>query len=357
MRCEYFGTCGGCFYSLPYGKQIEEKERTLCSLFGREIRVGKSPVINGYRNRMDFVYAFGKFGLRKKGTYREAVDIERCGLMSERMNSLFSKVRASLARREIQDYDYLRHEGYLRYAVLREGKFTGETMVNFITSSKDNDILPVITDVMKHAKSVVWSVNEGLADVSFGEVYRTFGSPFITEKFGQIIYRISPNTFFQSNSYVTLEILKKIRGFVRGKVLDLYCGVGTISLYIADRCERITGVESSEESVKLAEENAKANGIKNTNFVCEETKKFLKTCEGDFDFVISDPPRSGMGKKVCKRLLSLGAEKLILMSCNPSTLKQDLEYLGNEYEVSQIKAFDMFPHTRHVEILCVLERA
>ena len=356
MRCKYFGKCGGCFYSLPYEEQLVEKKKLLKEIFGKEISIVPSPKINGYRSRMDFVYAFGKLGLRKRGSYKYVVDIAHCNLISSKANDVLKKIRNLLKQHQIEDYNYIKHKGYLRYVILREAKFTKEIMVNFLTASNKEDILPIAQEISKAVNSVIWSINSGLADVSFGEVYRSFKKDFIVEKLGKYRYKIGANTFFQSNPYMFLKILETIKELVSGNGLDLYCGIGSIALFISENCKSVIGVESMEESVKLANENAKLNNVKNANFVNAEVKDFLRDFKDKVDFIIADPPRSGMGKKVCERIIRLKPKKLILMSCNPLTLKQDLEFFKNFYKINFMRAYDMFPHTNHLEMLCFLEK-
>lgn len=355
--CPNFGICGGCYYGTPYKEQRRDKQQFLQQLFEQDIQIEPSPVVTGYRGRMDFVTAFGKVGLRKRKQFDQVVDIDHCHLISENMNRVLKRVKELLKKHQITDYDYINHQGYLRYVSLREAKFTGQIMVIFLTASYDESILKVIEEIQEKVTSVVWSFHDGLREGIFGTVYQTFGSDHILEELNGIKYKISPYSFFQSNSYVAQVMFQKIREYVPGRNgLDLYCGVGAITLYTADRTEHMTGVENVEEAIELARDNASLNNISNVTFYCQQTQEYLENLQEKIDLIIADPPRKGLGKKTTKRLLEQEAPRLILMSCNPHSLKWDLGKLSKKYKVNYIQAFDMFPYTDHIEMLAVLDK-
>lgn len=360
--CSHFGSCGGCrFQDIPYMEQVREKERILEETLDVGIKVNPAPNPYRYRNRMDFVCSFGKSGLRRKGTFREVVELQECHLLSERSEKVFLKARDVVRKKGIPDYDYLEQEGYLRYIVIREAQNTGEIMLIFVTKNKKPLIEKAVKELepVKDITSIVWSVNPTLSDTSFGDVEKTWKSPTITEKLGSISLKFGPNSFFQNNSAVSESLYSEIRKHVKGKTLDLYCGVGSIALFVADRAIRVMGVDSVGESIDFAKSNADKNKTKNAVFVQEEARKFLFTCRENgelFDTVICDPPREGLGPRVIKHLKKLSPKRIIMVSCNPKTLAQDLLNLLDSYEITQKKAFDMFPQTPHVEVMMVLER-
>jgi len=359
MKCKHFTICGGCSYlDVPYKKQIEKKESSLKETLEMDIKVNPAPNPLRYRNRMDFVFAFGKAGMRKKGTFREAFELDECYLISEKAQRIFILTKDTARKHNISDYNYLKHEGYLRYIVVREAQNTGQVMLIFVTANQQPLIKNVIEELDKSdAHSLVWSVNETRSDTSFGEVKKTWKSETITEKLSNISLEIGPNSFFQSNSKVAEELYSELKKFVRGRTLDLYCGVGGITLFVADNTEGIIGVDSVEEAIEFAKKNAKTNKIK-AMFVQSDAKRFLINCRESnetFDTVICDPPREGLNPKTIKHLKKLSPSRIIMVSCNPKTLAQNLSSL-DEYKIIHKRGFDMFPQTPHVEVLIVLER-
>ncbi|HON77012.1 MAG TPA: 23S rRNA (uracil(1939)-C(5))-methyltransferase RlmD [Spirochaetota bacterium] len=358
-RCPHFGTCGGClFQDYEYDAQLCIKLDYLQSIFNGlctlESIVPSQPFC--YRNRMDFVTAFGKAGLRRSGSYRHVVDLETCEIMQEKSNILFKKLRPALL--EIEGYNYLNHSGFLRYAVLRQGKFTGTTMVNFVIAHHEYEqrLLPAIETIQDDVDSISILFNDGLADMSFGEVHEIIKGGHIEESFDGIRFRITPNSFFQSNSEIALAMYRRVRDELQGeKVLDLYSGVGSISLFVAGKAAHVTGIELVEEAVDNARINMELNGITNVEFHCFDARDYLKNCTEQYDAVILDPPRAGTHPKVMQHLKNLGPETIIYISCNPSSFKNDLQELDN-YAMTSFEAFDMFPQTPHIETLAVLKR-
>ncbi|MCD6547461.1 MAG: 23S rRNA (uracil(1939)-C(5))-methyltransferase RlmD [Nanoarchaeota archaeon] len=349
--CKHFNECGGCFFQdISYNNQLEIKKKVLEKL-GFEIKgVFPSPKIWYYRNRMDYVCAFNKIGLRKRGTWKEVFHISDCRLLSKESNEILQEIKELAQKYKIDFYDFINHTGYLSYVVIREGKFTNQRMISFVTKSRDKKILKLIQEI--DSDSVVWLVNESMSDVSFGELVSHKNKDFILEEFEKVKYIIKPNSFFQTNPFQALNVFKKIKKIVHGSksVLDLFCGVGAISLFISDGVDDVDGIELSEEAIKCAKNSAKMNDISNVTFNVGDARK-LKL-EKKYDFVIVDPPRQGLGKKLCKKLNSF--DRIVYMSCNPISQKEDLKHL--EHNVVEQYAFDMFPHTPHVETLLVLEK-
>lgn len=355
--CPHFGECGGClFQDYEYDAQLSIKRDYLQSIFdglcSLDSIVPSYPYC--YRNRMDFVTAFGKAGLRKSGSYRHVVDLETCEIMQEKSNYLFKKLRPALL--EIEGYNYLNHSGFLRYAVFRQGKFTGDTMINFVIARNERHLLPAIETIKDETDSISVLFNDGLADMSFGEVQEIIKCGYIEESFDGIRFRITPNSFFQSNSEIALTMYRRIRDELQGeKVLDLYSGVGSISLFVAEKAAHVTGIELVEEAVSNARINMELNNITNAEFHCFDAREYLRNCTVNYDAVILDPPRAGTHPKVMQHLKSLGPETILYISCNPSSFKNDLMELDN-YSIASFEAFDMFPQTPHIETLAVLKR-
>lgn len=356
--CQHFPTCGGCmFEDLAYENQLNLKKDYINKLMDGIVSVDSVYAENPlkYRNRMDLVTAFGKSGLREAGSFKYVVDVESCEIMQDKANNIFKKIKVLLKNHEIQDYNYLNHEGYLRYVIIRQAYFTKQLMVNFVIAKKDNRLQKVIDEIIDEVDSISLILSDGLGDVSFGEVIEDIKGGFIEENFEGISYRITPNSFFQSNSVVAVAMYKKIKEHVTGRVLDLYSGVGSITLFVADKAETVVGVETIQEAVDNANVNKQVNKIENVEFICEDAFKYVKEHGGEFDTLIIDPPRMGMNPKMVKYVNEMKPPKIVYMSCNPATFKENLEDLV-DYEITSFEAFDMFPQTPHLESLAILER-
>lgn len=354
--CKHFGKCGGCmFQNFSYEDQLHIKRDYLNNLLDGIMLVEKvqpSTPFN-YRNRMDMVTAFGKVGLREAGSYKFVADIESCEIMQEKSNQYYQKVRTHL--KDIEQYNYLSHKGYNRYVILRQAMYTGQVMMNFVIAREENKITHIIDEVKDEVDSISILFNDGLADLSFGSVFENVKKGYIEEDFDGIKYRITPNSFFQSNSEIALKMYREIKRFVSGKVLDLYSGVGSISLYVAENSEKVLGVEEIDEAVETANVNMEQNKIKNAEFICADVKPFIREHDEQYETLILDPPRSGINPKILKHLNRLKPEKIIYMSCNPAMFKNDMTAF-EDYKIDYFEAFDMFPQTPHVETLALLKR-
>lgn len=354
--CDHFPRCGGCmFQDMSYEDQLSLKKDYLNTLFGDTATVDDVHPSNplGYRTRMDYVCAFGKIGLRESGSYRFVVDIESCPLLPKRAGNFYENMRDTLL--DVEGYNYLKHEGYLRYFVIREAGTTGELMANLVVSVEENRVESVLERMTSLADSVSLLVCDSLADINFGDEFLTVNRGYIEENFDGIRFRITPNAFFQSNSEMALNVYRKIKDMTRGRVLDLYSGVGSISLYAAPAADSVTGVELIEEAVLSARKNCEINCSENVDFICADSLDFMKEFDGRVDTLILDPPRSGMHPKMIKQINRVRPERIIYMSCNPGAFKNELPLLEG-YELRSFEAFDMFPQTPHLETLALLER-
>jgi tRNA (uracil-5-)-methyltransferase len=354
--CAHFGECGGClFQDMRYADQLLLKRAWLRGVLEGVCDVGdvggSEPL--SYRNRMDMVCAFGVSGLRVRGSHRRVADVRSCGIMQERMRRAFADLKPLVAA--VEGYDYLQHSGYLRYVVLRQARFTNELMVNFVIATRDDRLGELSEAACGMADSVSLILSDGLADLSYGEVYAVKKRGFIQERFDGLRFQIAPNSFFQSNSQIALEMYREIRAHVKGRVLDLYSGVGSISLFVAGAAERVTGVELSPEGDATARINAELNAVTNADFVCADVLDYLKEGGAPFDTLVLDPPRSGMHPKVVKLVRARAPERIVYMSCNPVTFRDDVKAL-EDYRIEYFRAWDMFPQTPHVETLAVLAR-
>ncbi|MFW5866149.1 MAG: 23S rRNA (uracil(1939)-C(5))-methyltransferase RlmD [Nanoarchaeota archaeon] len=363
-RCPHFGECGGCtFQNLSLDDQLSLKKTYLDRLFDQDVSVTANPAPYGYRTRMDFVYAHGKLGLRKKGDFSTVIDITECHLLPPALHEVFLQVRSLLTERDIPSYDFLAHEGFLRYVVLRHAPGTGQIMVIFSTAACDDEAIlsrfrAMRREIASCVTSVYWLVNDSMTDTSIipDSTKEVFGAPVIEDVINDTSLAISPYSFYQTNIAVTKLIFSRINEFVKGNVVDLCCGVGAIGLFVASQARSLTGIELVGDAVALARQNAASNDIDALFF--EGDMKILDDIAPlEIDTLIVDPPRSGLSKKTIDRILSLAPDRIIYMSCNPKTQKLDRDALtvDGQYEQIFLEGYDMFTHTPHVESLLVLD--
>ncbi|AFL95405.1 23S rRNA (uracil-5-)-methyltransferase 1 [Thermococcus cleftensis] len=350
--CPYFGVCGGCLLQhIPYERQVEFKEEKLSTLLGMDIKVIPSPVIYGHRNRIDVVISTRGIGFRRRGTWWDAVDIEHCPVFGEVSGRILRSLREFIEDSKPSLYEIRRNEGFLRYIVIREGKFTGELMVNLVTS--EGSLPERFPEYFDYADSIYWSVNRTQSDVSYGEIERFWKAEFIRERLDDVTYLIHPNSFFQTNSYQAVTLVRKVAELVDGdSVLDLYSGVGTFGVYLAKRGFKVEGIEVNPFAVEMANKNAELNGVE-ASFMVGEDRDVESLAR--YDTVIVDPPRAGLHPKLIRKILKDKPPSIVYVSCNPGTLAQNLEVLGEKYAVESAIGIDMFPHTPHVETVVKLK--
>ena len=351
-KCPYFGTCGGCLLQhIPYTEQVRFKSDKLSKILGFDVEVIPSPRIYGHRNRIDVVISTRGIGFRRRGTWWDAVDIEWCPVFGESSGRVLRSLREFIEDFRPSLYEIRGSEGFLRYIVIREGKFTGELMVNLVTS--EGELPQKFPEYFDYATSVYWSVNRTSSDVSYGEIERFWGSEFIREKLDDVTYLIHPNSFFQTNSHQAVTLVRKVAELVDGgKVLDLYSGVGTFGIYLAKRGLDVEGIEVNPFAVEMARKNVELNGVDAT-FRVGEDKDVENLSE--YETIIVDPPRAGLHPKLIKKILKDKPQSIVYVSCNPKTLKANLDELAGIYSLETAVGIDMFPHTPHVETVVKLK--
>ncbi len=368
--CDKFNICGGCSLPLSYPEQIEFKKKLLYSLFGADIPLEASVKQPGYRHRMDFVYYDGKLGLRA-GRWDKVLDIDHCLLMPEEANELLSRVRSFVF--DFPYYDLKTHQGFLRYVVIKSTlhKSAIQTMLCMVVSATCSNFNALINKLQEHCKkllnethhlkSVHFLLNNTKSDVSFGDLLFHIGDRYIVQDILGKQFFVGPNTFLQSNIFMIDKLYSFILSNVNSStVLDLFCGIGTITLSI-NKVRDVVGVEINKESIELANLNKAHNNIPNVEFVNQDAFTFLRDLvKGKLKFekfenIIVDPPRAGLSKRFLRYLNDCEAKRIIWVSCNPKNLAQSIGMLTN-YKLSCIKAFDMFPNTKHVEVVAVLDR-
>lgn len=357
--------CGGCmFQEWEYGTQLSAKKELLEGIYGMPIPITGCQDEFAYRNRMDYTVAFGKMGLRKRGKFDWVVDVADCLLLPDRAREAFKTMKRILFEEDVRHYNYLRHEGFLRYAVLRASRATDELMIIFTTTTPTSleehgqfqSIIQRIADETG-AESVHWTVNDSKSEQSIGERYWLTGREYILDEIASRQFRVYPETFFQANTLLAEALFLKAAGYVRGTALDLYCGPGTISIIAEHVAEKLVGVDNVKENIEAAKENAILNGVPKEKcvFLHEDAAIYLEETDMRFDTVICDPARPGLGKRACNALLAKRPGRIIYISCNPTTHKQDIDALSEEYALEVLEAYDLFPQTPHVEVFSVLE--
>ncbi len=381
--CSHFGLCGGCSWQdLKYEEQLKFKTKHVKDSLTRLGNFTDPTVrealgcekIFYYRNKMEYAFLPDPdkklvLGLHPRGRYDQVFDLKECFLQSQTANQIVDFVRQFARQNDLPSYVQKNQSGLLRYLVIKEGKNTNLTMVNMVTYKGDfpegEEFSQKLCLNFPSIKSVVRNINSKIANIALGEEEELLGGQrIITERLGDFTFEISSNSFFQTNPRQAEKLYRIVLDMagLEGKeeVLDLYCGNGTISIFLSSVAERVIGVESVEESVQNAKRNAELNDIENCEFICGEAKEILKSFENEkrvFPVVVVDPPRAGLHKDVIKSLLNLTPLKIIYVSCNPTTLARDLEiFCEEDYQLETIQPVDMFPHTYHIESVSKLIR-
>lgn len=373
--CPHFEGCGGCtMLSVDYAKQLEIKEEQVLELFEdagiREFEflgVQGSPDNVGYRNKME--YTFGDevkggpltLGLHKKGRHIDIQTVDGCMLVDSDFNTILKESLAFFQDAELPYYRVVNHEGYLRNLVVRKGIHTDEIMVNIVTSSQCEFDMSKFADMINglelkgNVVSILHTINDGLADaVQCDEMRILYGVDYLHEEILGLKFKISPFSFFQTNTKGAEQLYTIARDFIGDHsnkvVFDLYSGTGSIGQLMAEKAKKVYGIEIIEEAVVAANENAKLNGLDNCEFIAGDVKDTVKSLDVKPDLIIVDPPRPGIHKQAIKDICDFGAKEIVYISCNPKTLVDDLkDFIGYGYMPEKVKCMDMFPNTPHCE--------
>ncbi len=380
--CAHFGTCGGCrFQNLDYGVQLAEKERQVRDAL---VRIGRiqdpplEPIVPalsqyGYRNKLEYSFASGEdgveLGFHRAGRWDEVVGIDECLLTTDLGNAIRLSVRDWAREERLDAYDQATGEGYLRHLVVREGRNTAQALVVLVTAPGERFEAGYFVDVLRRfpeVRSIHWAINDTPAEQTNLPTALLWGHEAIEEEILGLRFRVRPSAFLQTNTEMAavLYALAREAAALTGheNVFDLYCGTGTIGLALAADAAFVWGLEISEEAVACAIENAELNGIENARFFAGnvgQTVEELREQAGSPDVVVVDPPRAGLAGKALRRTGALQAERIVYVSCNPTTLASDVQVLRDEYgyELQSCRPVDMFPHTPHVESVASLARA
>ena len=393
-KCEHFGICGGCkWQNMQYDSQLYFKEKevlnNLKKIGGVENPI-YSKIIGGskkylYRNKMEFTFSNKRWltnkeiksnkkfndknalGFHVPGMYNKVINIDNCYLQKEPSNKIRLSVKKYADKMKISYFDINNQSGLLRNLMIRISS-TNDIMVLVQFYENTQKVIKLIMDHLKKTfpeiTSLLYVVNKKANNTIYDQkVICYYGKNYILEKIDKLYFKIGAKSFFQTNSKQAKILYRKTKELAKIKnddiVYDLYTGTGTIAQYIANSALKVVGIDSIDDAINAAYENAKINNINNCTFYSGDMKeiftdKFIKV-NGKPNIIITDPPRDGMHKKVIEQLLKIKAEKIIYVSCNSATQARDISILSNKYKTTYIQPIDMFPQTHHVENIVVLK--
>lgn len=408
--CVHFGVCGGCTYQcLPYDKQLALKEEQVKKLIDGVIlpenqnyeflNIKGSPRKEGYRNKMEF--SFGDeckdgplaLGMHKRGSFYDIVNVPECRIVDEDFRKVLGITLTFFREKEIAHFHKLKHVGYLRHLLVRKAAKTGEILVDLVTTTQlgegVEELLREWKDVLLAEEylgkmtGILHTINDGVADIIKNEGTEIlFGQDYFFEELLGLKFKITPFSFFQTNSLGAEVLYQTAREFIgdaledeiegtevsgnsgdldrvrKGKVVfDLYSGTGTIAQLLSPVAKKVIGVEIVEEAVEAAKENARLNGLENCEFIAGDVLKVLDEIGERPDYIVLDPPRDGIHPKALEKIVKYGVQQMVYISCKPTSLVRDLEVLqARGYEVRKVGCVDMFPATGHVETVVGLRR-
>ena len=391
--CKHFGVCGGCQWQmLPYDKQLTYKQdQVLQSLkrigkleFPENLPILGSEKTTRYRNKLEYTFSNRRYLLREeladpqistlkdaagfhaRGIFDKVVDVDTCWLQEEPTNFIRKEIKKWAVENSVSFYDIQRHEGFLRNVQVRICR-TGEIMINVVFGYADESLqkalmqhlliqFPAVTTLL-YTINPKW--NDSLNDLQPVIVY---GKGFVIEKLEHFSFKIGPKSFFQTNTAQAERLYQTVRNFAALKgteiIYDLYCGTGSIGIFLSDKARKVIGIELIPEAIADAKENALLNQIDHAAFFAGDvtdvcTNTFFEA-HGRPDLIVSDPPRAGMSDKLIVKLLEIAADTIIYVSCNPATQARDLNLLSEKYKISAVQPVDMFPHTLHIENVTAL---
>ncbi len=382
--CPYHEYCGGCRYQhMVYTSQLKYKKehvtdciKRIGGLTGVTIHdVIPSDDIYGYRNKMEFSFSdrpwvlpeeYNKeitkegfaLGLHVPGTFSKVIDIDACLLQNSTGNSILHEVRAFVSKSRLPVYNLKTNEGFWRFLTLRHSVAFNEWMVNIVTSVNEASRIKSLADRLHekfpNIRTIVNNINRRKAATAVGEEEIVVtGEGYINEMIGPHTFRVSPNSFFQTNTKGAQKLYDQVLKYAgltgSERVLDLFCGTGTIPIYLSGHAGEIIGMEIAESAIADAKLNCRINNISNCRFILGDIRETIKGLEYKPDILIVDPPRTGIHKDIMQTIMGMGVKRIVYVSCNPATMARDLCDMKEKYEVSEIQPVDMFPHTYHVE--------
>ncbi|MCS6905122.1 MAG: 23S rRNA (uracil(1939)-C(5))-methyltransferase RlmD [Bacteroidia bacterium] len=394
--CKHFGVCGGCSWQhFSYEGQLKFKEKyvrdTLGRIAGLELeKIEFLPIIGakeifGYRNKIEYSFSTkrwlspqeiqsqeifdttkGVVGFHVPKYFDKVIDIQSCYLQPEEGNQIRNAIREYAHRHHLSFYNIKENQGFLRSLILRRAG--NNWMVILCTGTPEREpvdkLFKYLQECFPFIQSFIWVYNPKLNDSYTDLPYEVWGNtqPFLVERLGKYQFQISPLSFFQTNTYQAENLYRAIANYIKDKkklIYDLYCGTGSIGIYISEKAEQIIGIEYSASSIVDARKNADLNGLSHLEFFVGDiakllNKQFFKKY-GKPDLVIADPPRSGIAPSVVNILLEANIPEIIYVSCNPATQARDLQMLKQKYKILSVQPVDMFPQTAHVENVVYLQ--
>lgn len=393
--CQHYALCGGCqFQDLQYAEQLAQKEQVVKNAMQRiaKVEIGEFFPIKGaeitklYRNKLEFTFSNKRYllqeelndpeismyedvvGFHRKGAFDKVINIEQCWLQPEPSNAIRNFARQLAIDQELEFFDAKTNKGYIRALMMRITT-TGEVLTLFVFNNEDvkrrtaflDAMLAEFPNITSCFYTINTKVNDYLGDL---DMIHYAGKNHVEEQLGHVRFQIGPKSFFQTNTRQGERLYTITRDFAgltgTENVYDLYTGIGSIGLFMAEKCQQVVGIEEIPEAIEDAKVNQKLNGIDNAVFYAGDVKDILTTefaeRHGKPDLVITDPPRAGMHKDVVQMLLDLDAPKIVYVSCNPGTQARDLALLDEKYRVEKMQPVDMFPHTYHIENVALLVR-
>jgi len=389
--CKHFELCGGCKWQmLAYEQQVIYKEQQVKDQLQRlgNVAVEKFlPIIpcaedRLYRNKMEFTFSNKRYlgpddmkamlpfekdvlGFHAPKVFDKIIDIDTCHLQAEPTNAIKNFVRKFAQENDYPFYDIRQHTGLMRNLIIRMNQ-KGEALVNVVFAKNETEKIKTLCSALQNEfdqiVSLHYTVNQKLNDTIYDQNVVAFsGEKHITETLGTTTFKISPKSFFQTNSKQAEVLYNVVKDFVGNAdtLYDLYCGTGSIGLYLANQCKKLIGVETVEDAIVDAKENAENNDIQHAHFYAGDvikvcTSAFFKE-HGKADCIIVDPPRAGMHPSLVEKLKEIAAPRIVYVSCNPATQARDVKELSSLYAIKKSRAVDMFPQTHHIENVLLLE--
>lgn len=395
--CVHYGICGGCtFQSLPYEEQLKMKEKQVKDLIDAVITeenkgyeflpIKASPRPKAYRNKMEF--SFGDeykdgplaLGMHKRGSFYDIVNVGECQIVDEDFRRVLKITLEYFKERQIPFYHKLRHTGYLRHFLVRKAAKTGEILVDLVTTTQTDGLGAETESILLDGwvkalceetydgvlKGIIHTKNDSVADTIKNEgTDILFGQDFFYEELLDLKFKITPFSFFQTNSLGAEVLYQTAREFIGDAlddeasqtVFDLYSGTGTIAQILSPVAKKVIGVEIVEEAVVAARENAALNGLTNCEFIAGDVLKVIDKIEEKPDYIVLDPPRDGIHPKALEKIIRYNVPQMVYISCKPTSLARDLEVLqARGYQVKKVQCVDMFPATGNIETVVLLSK-
>lgn len=382
--CPHFGQCGGCTYqNLPYEEQLKLKEVQIKAMMDEAVDghyiwegIQASPRKEAYRNKMEF--SFGDkykdgplaLGMHKRGSFHDIVNVQECRIVDEDFRKILSCTLEYAKNSGLPYYHRMRHTGFYRHLLVRKAVKTGEILIDLVTTTQEEflghfdsqgwvETLRSL-ELSGRIAGILHTRNDSVADVVKDEgTDILFGEDYFYEELLGLRFKITPFSFFQTNSLGAEVLYEKARSYIgetKDKVIfDLYSGTGTIAQILAPVAKKVVGVEIVEEAVEAAKENARMNGLSNCTFWAGDVLKVIDELGEVPDLIVLDPPRDGVNPKALEKIIRFGVEKMVYIACKPTSLARDLEMLqGRGYQVERMGCVDLFPGTYHVETVCLL---